>query len=944
MAFSYTANGGIGPEGFQFNSLTGNGTTINLGTSRIGRVRICQDPLNTRVFSDWGTDVLQDNGTVVDGLDINLKLRLIDQIPDPDQDIFHFDLDCVVNQTTESMMITPTITMQPLYQPYFSVHYVSVELRIPPPGGDASTCRVLFPTMSGLVLPWGTDEIWEGGSRNFANPAVSWKGGNAADSELNPDTDTGLIKYDEPSDALASHISAPHQIWYLWDESSGDGLLIRTNDTVGQGKIYGVERDPSTDEIIFHIRFAPQDNSIGANGLSNAAFDYGVELRPMNGTWEDAIAYDATRKEAESHPAFSKPRIRKNPDYPNKARRMVCFASNWSTGTSQDFSKFTENLRRIKAYFGGEDWSTGGIWYGTGPGDLGETAPDYGPITAGAQTEMLVAADEKLSAIVYTIPIRPNKAALQAIEPALGIESDLVLTRQNYVMSAEPGVDASLKPLESEHPSIPASEGGTVYIAFDFTDSTNIEEYAAYILDQFVGVQIAGVYLDRYGIDGVPSNDNPALAANSRGFGSKTFTQGQYELSDAMRANLEDREGIIIHEWPNEFGIKHADIVTWGSVGANGVDTSQVNLPAIQYGDRVKHSTFGGYGRGPHPDLGFDYPGIVSRLEWHNAVYLYWHMCGHMMPVQTYWFLRDEYFLLEEGETGYEEWFVDAAAHYQFIKRLWWNQPELSHRFATSKRLYESPDNSIIKRKIDEKCGQVFATPLYLYTQSTYDPDADEVIIRGVNWTLSAEDGGYASQTVTWNETFTTTSHPQLGASARDVWLIDSETGIREALTGYDGGGSYQVPSVSMTPGRAVWLILGTDSTDVDQLQGEIRSPAALQGEWDLPKQNQDFTIYSGEDTTIEFVISEDGTALADHNVITEATLKCNSGATSVLDLSISGGEITVSTDKLTAEIQGEYTDGFNYSVQLNYQLWGIRSGLDKPLADGTITIKKRTL
>ncbi len=811
--FSQTNNAleGEMPFGFHFRSMTANGVTIKFGQRRIGSVETIADPTGSRTFAQWGTELFVNDGTVFDGQNLHIKSKLNSQFGGPGGiDVFDYDLDCIADHENGSMRIRPSISMRSGPSATHVFHYCSVEFRIKPPGaGDPANCRVMLPGMAPYVVAWTDDvEIPTGNPRKGMHPAASRRGGNAVQSEFNPSDDSGIVEYDEPSGDIRPQGSAMSQCFYFWDHTTLKGLLVRTDDIVGQGKIYAISRDPFTQDIILQIRFIPQDNSVGVNKRSDSVFDYGVELRPMRGDWNHALEYDTKRKMEQGHPAFAKGRIKNRSDYPQKAKQMNCFAPNFGGFFAFDFTRYLEQNRRIKDYFNGEPWSVGSIWYGTGPGNLGESAPIYGPLTSSAIKNMKRAWQEEIGVIIYTIPIYNDKSTLRSTSPTLGIQKNLPLTRANYALAAEPSLESALVPFESEHIVIPARSGGTIYPYIDWSDAANNLEYARFITDQFAGIDLAGIYIDRGGADGPPPNDNPRLAPEDRGVGSKTWTLANRSISALMRQEMDGENTIIVHEWPSEFSIGEADIVTWESVGVKGFDTTQVFGPSAQFGEYVKHSTFHGFGRGASKELLLDHPDIASRTEVLNGTFLYWLMGGHMMPVQAFFDQRpDEYFIALEGEPDYELWFKDAIPHYEFLRRCWWTQPELVQRFHMSKRLHEMPTTSVVRRKIDERVGTPTQQSEYLYAQGWYDRDTDTLGFNCGNWTQTFEEGGYINAMESWTDTLTSADFPDLGDQPRNVELIDCGTGKVTSLPSYNGRGRYQI-NVLMPPGRVVWLVM----------------------------------------------------------------------------------------------------------------------------------------
>ncbi len=799
------------PLGFYFRSMTANGVTIEFGEERIGTVETVSQPTGDRTFAEWGTELFANDGSFFDGDNIHIRSKLNSHIGSPGGvDIFDYDLDCIADHKNGSMRIRPSIAMRPRFSAAHGFHFCSLQFRIKPPGrGDPANCRVMLSGVVPYVVSWMDDvEIPIGNPIVGMHPAASRRGGNAAASFLNPSDDMGIIKYDEPSRGITPNASSMSQCFYFWDHETLEGLLIRTDDIAGQGKTFSISRDPDTHEIIFKICFIPQDNSVGVDHNSDSVFDYGVELRPMRGDWNHALDYDTKRKMEQGHPAFARGRINASNNFPKKAKQMVCFAPNFGGFFGFDFSKYLEQCLRIKDFFRGGPGSVGSIWYGTGPGDLGESAPIYGPLTKSAIKNIQRAWEEDLSVIIYTIPIYNDKSSLSGVTPRLGIMDDLPLTRSNYVLQDQPNLPSSLEPLESEHVSIPARSGGTLYPYVDWTNAANNREYARFIARQFDGLNLAGLYIDRGGADGPPPNDNPALSPDDRGVGSKTWTMANRSISGLLRQEMAGEETIIVHEWPSEFSIGEADIVTWDSVGVKGVDSTQVFGPSAQFGEYVKHSTFHGFGRGASKDLLLEVPGFISRTESLNGIFLYWLMGGHMMPVQAFFDLRpNEYFIAKPGEPDYNLWFRDAIPHYEFLRRCWWTQQELVKRFHTSKRLHEMQRTSVVRRKIDERVGTPTIQKEFIYAQGWYDRDENRLGFNCGNWTQTIKEGGFINATEIWEETLTTEDYPDLGDQPRRVYLIDCLDGSETPLPDYNGRGSYEF-KITMPPGRVVWLIL----------------------------------------------------------------------------------------------------------------------------------------
>lgn len=913
LPYSHTT--AITAAGFQFTEITANGVTINFSDHILGSVGTIDDIYAARNDNLWTVLQMFDDGSTVAGNDVDLQVKLTAGLVSGGAKLFDFDLDGAGDIFTGSMRITPSIGMAAAVSSLWTFHYCTIEFKIQMPGnGDVDKCLVMLPQTTQSVYKFtDTDHVPNGSEKRYMHPGGSSSGGEIASA---PAAVAGLVSYDEPSGLITAQAGANSQCLYLWDSETLEGVLIRTNDNVGQNKIFAVER--SGDDLIVRVKFIPQDNSLGINNQSDETpFDYGIEIRPMSGDWNHALKYDKDRMEAESFKAFDKLPIN-NPlsTYSDRAKEMVCFSSMWSNGVGFEFEAFNEQQRRIKTYFGGPAWSVGGIWYGTEPFGLNVAAPTHTPFLSNTSAKILEAIAEQHTVLAYTLPEHPDKITFDTLN--LAIANNLVRTRTGYIDASQPAYDASEQPINVEHVSL---AGRIKYIQFTWADATNNREYVAYIVDQWDDHDV-GFYLDGYGSASASSNDDPNALPVNRGAGTKTYHPGYMQVSDYFKEESDAADTVVMHEWPCDLGIKHADIVSWESVGVNGISSTQVFGPAAQFGDRVKHSTFLGFGKGPNDDADMDnltIPGVVDKKEYLNAIFLYWFVGGHMLPVQAYFDQRDEYFIALPGEDDYTDWFQDAIPHYQFLKRLWWTERAFVSRMHTSERLFEMPSSSIIRSKIEDYAGFTNTQHAYLYAQGWYDPITDVLAFSCANWTLSDADGGEIAATAIWADVLTTTLFPDLGTSARDINLIDCLDRSATAMTAYDGSGTYTIPSISMPPGRVVWLVFGDLESvrpplDIASLTGTYAGTLTLAGTYTqtislvgtgkgMASTRQNFKLHQGTDKVLEITVSESGAA-KDLTAASAVAFKIAAGPGSTADVTKGLGTGVVVTDAANGVIQ----------------------------------------
>lgn len=742
---------------------------------------------------------------------------------------FSFDIEGVVDDsvlTTDSETIpVETITMTPknltmgaAATANLAFHHIALNYRLTPLGNPAD-CVVMVPGTTSQLVKWqdfpqDTAVRWSHPGRFDATGEVSFSPAGL----LNPDGETGIIFYDEPSGTLIGEnpswpLASFVQWAYFYNRVTKQGVLFRTTDKVGQGKVFSVTR-LSDNTINLAVRFIPPDNSIGNNGASDHSFGYGLEIRPMVGDYYDALVYVREKQKAEGHPAFEKGRIKDRPlvgpnMYPEKARRMVMFHaigggdrdyfyanSGTSPGPTSDidlnvpfnYNRYVQSATRLKQYFELDNWELHCSIYGYWQEVIGSEFPT---ITFNGTASMAIQQIHQngIAAILYTIPIHPQKSELP---PGLSIYDDMARTRVGYSIPAEPGLDADDEKFEKETPVVGAGNDGLHWTPTFLNDAASLE-YLQYVRDQFLsslGTNFDGFYFDAHNAFSPPPNDDFRLTSVDRGVGSTTWTPKARELGDIAREQLNLDRPIVFTEHPNELYVSNFDYMFDSQIG-NGSGTTAVSQPATMWSEYTRFANFD-VGAPPDPSLfsagSFELEGFFNLTELYMIRYSYGFHNGVVASWIQQFNIYDHYFIQFPGEAEYYNWFQASEPFYLFMKRLYTGLKQKVRDYQMSRKLRELPDGPIeFQHRLlldGDLVGLSTDTDVRVHNSVWYDSDNDVVAVWLSNWTV---DGGNAT-IVQFNKTITRAGWPELGAGPRDVYLTNAETKAQTLIGSYNNG------------------------------------------------------------------------------------------------------------------------------------------------------------
>lgn len=754
MAFSATYALLDPTFGTYYTQFSNSFSTIPLGAWFKGRTETQNN--STRTLSPVLTSAMVDNGSTInaDGT-INFKAQ------DAGAN-WEYDITPTVDATNESVTFTPAFR----YNSASSfAKSCSMEFRVAVLG-SAADCRIMMPDKEHTIQLWsdvGTAE------KLYLNPGIRNSGGG-----------TGAQSTDEPSGEFAGSGEASYsQCVYLWNKTTLEGILFRFNDIKGRGKAFGLARDAGTGDIIVLCRFANQDCSTGVNNNSSEdPFDYGLEVRPMTGTWYDALEYHRSRQIVEGHPAYTKGKLRSRSDL------VECSAIGAAFNQSYDFPQFVQQeFTRIQRYFEIDPAKFPVIFYGFGQGSQGFSTPFLTPFVNGSDQAMSKMHDLGFKIIPYTFPLQPNVANLPG---GYGINADVVVNRSDQAVT-QPKV---------ANPSI------ITYVGLNWMTPANNTEYLQTFIDEMVsglGVKWDGFYLDAHNAYMPLPNDDTALNPADRSIGSKTWTAKNAEVIETMRTFSETagvEKPIMVSEWPNEFYMAECDMQSFTSLEVDTIQKAVAPGAHVMWGEYTQFFTFEQFGTGPLDTLDFGLGGWATTQEVF-AYYWSWHYHIGQIPSFLAFFITpdtlDPYkFIPLESEGGYKEWYLDSQGFYRHLKN-WFNKVNLVDHIRKCKMLRPLV-NSQIERTFNAvlDSGPVLQPEDKVHSSVWYEDTRDIVYLMLSNWSCKGDN----PVTHEFSISMPLKDYPELGAAERDIFLWNG--GVTN-IGSYDGATTISL-SVEMKP------------------------------------------------------------------------------------------------------------------------------------------------
>lgn len=939
MSLSWEFSGG------QFTSLANSMATVTLATKALGKVEVVD---TSSVASPRATAAAEtSSGTQTSGNPASGSNFVLTYAKSTGNPQFTYTLTGTVNGgSRESVTIVPTIQNDgPATD---SIHYCSIEFELLP-FGPADENLVMLPGPQSSVYPWNQITTSEA---KWCHPGLIDRGG---EHPLNPSGDSGLNESDEPSgDAYAA--SASFVQWaYVWNEVNKQGVLFRSTDAIGQGKIISIQRDATSGNLRVIWRFIPPDHSTGSSGASDHAFAYGLEIRPMTGEDYDALVYVRERQVAEGHPAYAKGTIRDRVTGGTyRAWTMNAFYALSGGGGSVgfDYDQYVDNVTNLKNYFGLTAGELVGTFYGFESSDLGDYAPTVDFDTgAGAAIQSIY--DLGIGVLLYTIPIHNgvwDAVGSTGLPPAQAINDDLSLDRTDTAITGET-------------PNVGADSGGTIYIAPSWLDDLATDALYNYINAQLqagASTKYNGIYDDAGNAFAPPPADTTTLTSNDRGIGSTTWWPKNRNRFDLWRTALSDdgiSNAIVASEHPNEMSVGWIDFFFDNCVGpttfqdeSHGLQLVTAKLPsAIMWSEYTRMTSFYGFGDGPDPTdfAGYAVADYATVAEIFASVYSFEFHRG-LMPSFLRYFQNSSnlYF-----DTGYGQQYGEWG---QFVKRLWFNQDDKVKHWHTCRRLRETPSSPLRRMRTAIKQGSadvMLVDANKLHSSVWHDTDNDYIGIFLSNWSLQ----GGNPVSVTFSDTLTSDDYPELDSTKRNVFKTDLETGVRTFIGTYDGGGSY-TPNITLDSGQALLLemvptviyYIDSDNGNDTTGDGSEASPYATIGKaTSLWSAGETIALVGGKNYTItETITMLEGSVLmqSDYPTATSPNITAAGGAFPCI--TIDG--ITCTVQHVTTTLAGTSNSGVYFDndcsgtvVEMVTSLLNNGSGFQfGATASGTVTIR----
>ena len=801
MTISYTLGGG----GSYIAQIANSEAAIDFGNHPLAAIETIEvvGPKNARVTSYENANAMTfvSYDPAPDGLN-SFKTNLKSSAGD---DLYALAIAGDVDNSAgvESMKFRPECAMGSILAPTRAIHHGSIQFRMPAIGGDSSRCRVVVCDPQPQVTSWAQVKgSTTGGTDAYAlsHPGFSNRGGERS---LNPPGDT-TNESDEPSGYTRGIRPCWYQFVYVWNIDSGVGCLFRATDVVGQGKILAIWRDEATDDFVVECRFVPQDHSVGSNNASDSVFDWALEVRPMQSVagvsgWYDALRYVESQMVASAHSAMQKGTLDSRVDVPPRIESLLFFSAVTGGDTSSgfDWTLYSKNVSSILAGLELDGTELVVSVYDFWDGLIGAHFPTV-LWDVGAPEAVQAIFDTGATTIVYTIPGENgvwfgDPGSETGLPPGLLINSDLSLDRFGEKITGEADI-------------APADEYGEVYVPPNFIDEVANAELYDFIFDELSApflpgaLPAHGVYDDQTNAWAPPPNDDPALAPKDRGFGSQSWWPSQRARYDLWRTRLSAlgiENPILVAEHPSEMSAGWVYLAFEESVGP-GIgrdpetgegspmwDLTTSRLPmAILVGPYQTSTNFSSFGNGPVDEFaGYTVPGHASLAEvWISVFSDYFHR-GIVPPLLRYFANSDDVYFPPDMDAGYLAWrdylrvaFVRlkaAVIHYRRARKL--------------RELASSHIERMIEARIRNDIFYMVAPEAKLHSSIWYDSANDVVALWGTNWSL----GGYANHpaTLAWDDALDVVSHPDLGASPREVWAYNLRTGSKTRRADYNGAG-----------------------------------------------------------------------------------------------------------------------------------------------------------
>lgn len=801
MAVSYTTSG------VALATLTNSEATITFGGTQT-LLRVCT--LNNSTEATAEEEMISSTGQVTDG-DGSKHTTFVSSLPG---DYYTTVLHGVVNDTSEALEFRPELTMGADIKASFSFLYASIEFSLPAIGSLADT-RVMLPGPINQV--WALSQIPTTESK-WSHPGLQWLGG---EDPLNPSGDTlNLNTTTIPKDGARAGSATFTGCIAIWNKSTGVGCVFRTTDIQGRGKVFSIQRDAVTDQLIVRCRFIPIDSSKGVNGASDEDFNYAFALHPFlspdpETAWYDALRYHADQMVAESHPAISKGKIVDRPSsgsdyYPAKARNMSAFGAMTAGGNAPDgfdYGLYQTNASNLVSAFSIDAGELGMSMYDFWTGTIGDEFPVIN-YQSGATAAIQAIHDTGVSVWMYTIPISSGLwDGSTGLPAALGINNDLSL-------------DRSGNPIVGETPIVGADSGGAVYIHPNLLSPTNNAELYDYIITEItdgIGTKFSGVYSDAFNAYCPPPNDDSGLTSNDRGVGSKTWWPAARAALDLYRTRLESAgltAPVVFAEHPNEHSVGFTDFCFQNMVGPGLTSvtgdasfdyvTNRVPNLSIGFSEYVGITDFGSFGDGPDGIIS-PISGWASEAEFFNFLYSY-NFHNHQIPSFLRYFGNSlNVYCPADRDAEYDDW-ID------FIDRMFFENKTAVRHWNRCKKLRDLPSaqhSRMIDAVIANDVTEVLVAAAKMHTSVAYDTAADELIVRISNWSMT----GYNPETVALSATITEAKWPEFGSAARDVYLWNWKTGAKMRMQDRTAAQSYAL-SLSIPSGFVGAVIFTPDGVD----------------------------------------------------------------------------------------------------------------------------------
>ncbi len=687
----------------------------------------------------------------------------------------------VVDAASESIKFRPQFAMGAAIKATYSWYGASMEWVLQDIG-NASDCMVVLPSTMGIVVPLLDDTVLPVDAEvKWSYPGLQSKGsGSGANVSTHPYGD------------FSANVASFFPVVALYNQVTGVGAILRLSGNNSDRACTITLTRYSNNDIRVAFRMMPIDHATGVNGASDEDMGYSVQVRPFlspvpNRAWYDVVNFHRAELIRENHPSMTAARIVDRPStgagsFPDRIRNLAAFGAMTQGDTTDpdfNFDLYSTNTANIVSGF--ESLTASQllqVGYNLTVGDLGAGEPDqtWAPGAASAMSSIF---DSGAQVGIYTI---------QYLEAAPLLASGLDI------------IDDAI--LDEDQDPLTTGSSGFQYLGFDWLNTANVAALCAYQVGEItdgVGTDFSVVYMDALNVRAGQPNLNSALDPEDRGNGATTYQPAIRAAMDSMRSEMASA-GVttpaVFTEHPSPTTVGASDLCFQNIIGPGSSfsgdaawDYVSPRIPSFAqlYSERIVLTDFESFGDGPTTAFsGLAISGFASVEERFNSLYsLNFH--AHSIPSFLRYFevAPTSVYFPDDAPATYADWadFVDGMCFKRAAAVRHW------HRCRKLRDL----DGSQHVRSIAAWKAQSFAGVVVdaakLHHSVVYDPDADELIVRVTNWSLT----GHNPAAVALSDTLTVAGWPEMGSGARDSWLWNLDTGAMLPLPGRSAGASYAI-------------------------------------------------------------------------------------------------------------------------------------------------------